>query len=119
MDPNEVLELFKTRRSIRKFKNIPVEQEKIDMCLEAARWSPSASNRQPWEFLIVKEENKRKELAQLATYGKFVGESPVIFVPITKPDTHDTYHASDTAMATLQFMLMAHSQGLATCWSAV
>ena len=119
MDPIEILSLIKTRRSIRKFQKTPVEKEKIDKCLEAARWAPSASNKQPWEFLLVTNEETKKELAKLAKFGKFVGEAPLVFVPITNPEIHDTYHASDTAMATLQFMLMAHAQGLATCWSAV
>ena len=119
MEPMDILELIKTRRSIRKFQKTSVEKEKIDKCLEAARWAPSASNKQPWEFLLVSNEGKRKELAKLAKFGKFVGEAPLVFVPLTNPEIHETYHASDTAMATLQFMLAAHAQGLATGWSAV
>lgn len=119
IEPIDVLKLIKTRRSIRKFQKTPVEKDKIDNCLEAARWSPSASNKQPWEFILVSKEETRKELAKLAKFGKFVDEAPLVFVPLTNPDIHATYHASDTAMATLQFMLTAHAQGLATCWSAV
>jgi len=57
---NDVLNLLKSRRSIRKYKQQPIEEEKIEKCLEAARWAPSAMNRQPWEFIIVKKENTRK-----------------------------------------------------------
>ena len=60
----ETLELLKTRRSIRKYKSKPVETEKLEKCLEAARWAPSASNKQPWEFLFVTDEKKRKKLAE-------------------------------------------------------
>ncbi|MHA1972096.1 MAG: nitroreductase family protein, partial [Candidatus Hodarchaeales archaeon] len=115
----DTLELLKTRRSIRKYKNTPVEKEKLDKCLEAARWAPSASNKQPWEFLVVTNKETREKLAKIHPYAEFVAESPVIFVPLTDPTIHQKYHQSDTALATLQFMIMAHSQGLGTCWAGV
>ncbi len=113
----DILELLKTRRSIREYKSTPVESEKIEKCLEAARWAPSASNRQPWEFLIVKNEEVRKNLAKIHPYAKYVAQSPVVFVPLTNPEIHQKYHHSDTALATLQFMIEAHSLGLGTCWA--
>lgn len=115
----DALELLKSRRSIRKYKDKPVEEEKIERCLEAARWAPSASNRQPWEFLIVRDEDIRKRLSEIHPYAKFVAESPVVFVPLTNPELHSKYHMSDTALATLQYMLEAHSLGLGTCWAGV
>ncbi|MBD3204790.1 nitroreductase [Candidatus Bathyarchaeota archaeon] len=115
----DALELLKSRRSIRKYKNKPVEEEKIQKCLEAARWAPSASNRQPWEFLIVKDNEKRQKLSTIHPYAKFVEQSPVVFVPLTDPEAHSKYHWADTALATLQYMLEAHSLGLGTCWAGV
>ena len=114
-----VLELLKSRRSIRKYKSTPVEEEKIQNCLEAARWAPSASNKQPWEFMIVKDNKTRQKLAEIHPYAKFVSESPVVFIPLTNPAIHAKYHQSDTALATIQFMIMAHAQGLGTCWAGV
>ena len=116
---NDALELLKTRRSIRKYRDQPVEDEKIQKCLEAARWAPSASNRQPWEFLIVKDEKIRRELSQIHPYAKFVAESPVVFIPLTNPEVHAKYHMSDAALAALQYMIEAHSLGLGTCWAGV
>lgn len=113
------LELLKSRRSIRRYKSIPVEKEKIEKCLEAARWAPSASNKQPWEFLIVTDKEKRKKLAKIHPFGKFVSESPLVFIPLTDPRIHAKYHQSDTALATLQFMIEAHSLNLGTCWAGV
>jgi nitroreductase len=115
----DVLDLLKNRRSIRKYKDKPVEKEKIEKCLEAARWAPSASNRQPWEFLVVKDEEKRKRLSEIHPYAKFVSQSPVVFIPLTDPKAHKKYHMSDTALATLQYMLEAYSLGLGTCWAGV
>ena len=115
----DALKFLKSRRSIRKYKDKPVEQDKIEKCLEAARWAPSASNRQPWEFLIVKDEKKRKKLSEIHPYAKFISESPIVFIPLTNPKAHQKYHMSDTALATLQYMLEAHSLGLGTCWAGV
>jgi nitroreductase len=116
---NDALNLLKTRRSIRKYKDQKVEEEKIQKCLEAARWAPSASNKQPWEFLIVTDEQIRKKLSEIHPYASFVAESPVVFIPLTNPEVHVKYHMSDTALATLQYMIEAHSLGLGTCWAGV
>ena len=115
----DILNLLKSRRSIRKYKDQPVEEEKIQKCLEAAQWAPSASNKQPWEFLIIKDEDKREKLAEIHPYAKFVTQSPVVFIPLTNPEVHEKYHWADTALATLQYMLEAHSLGLGTCWAGV
>jgi nitroreductase len=113
------LELLKGRRSIRHYKSNSIEEEKIEKCLEAARWAPSASNKQPWEFLIVTDKRTRKKLSEFHPYGKFVAESPLVFIPLTNPRIHAKYHQSDTALATLQFMIEAHSLNLGTCWAGV
>ena len=113
------LKLLKSRRSIRKYKNTPVEEEKIQKCLEAAQWAPSASNKQPWEFMIVTNDEIRQKFGQIHPYGKFLAESPVVFIPLTNPSIHADYHQSDTSLATLQFMIQAHSLGLGTCWAGV
>ena len=115
----DTLELLKSRRSIRKYKSTPVEEEKIQKCLEAAQWAPSASNKQPWEFMIVTNPEFRKKMAAVHPYAKFIAESPVVFIPLTDPRIHADYHQSDTALATIQFMIMAHSLGLGTCWAGV
>ena len=116
---NDVLDVLKSRRSIRKYKDQPVEEEKIQKCLEAARWAPSASNKQPWEFLIVTEKDVRKKLSEIHPYARFVAESPVVFIPLTNPEIHQKYHMSDTALATMQYMIEAHSLNLGTCWAGV
>ena len=115
----DTLDLLKSRRSIRKYTSKEVEEEKLNKCLEAARWAPSASNKQPWEFLIVKDETMRKRFAEIHPYAKFVAESPVVFIPLTNPEIHQKYHMSDTGLAILHFMIEAYSLGLGTCWAGV
>ena len=59
MDYDGLLELVKTRRSIRRFKPEPVPDEYINRIIEAARWAPSGFNSQPWEFVVVKKPELR------------------------------------------------------------
>lgn len=76
----EVFEAIRKRRSIRKYFDKQVEEEKIMKILEAARWAPSARNTQPWQFIVVKDKERRKELAKIAYNQKFIEEAPVIIV---------------------------------------
>jgi len=116
----DVLEAIRTRRSIRKYdRTRDVEPEKLLTCLEAARWAPSASNKQPWHFIIVRNKEKREELAKLHPYGKFMAESPVVVVVLGDPQKHQKYFKCDPPIATQNFLLAAHAQGLGTCWMGV
>jgi nitroreductase len=116
----EVMKCIKERRSIRKFDTTrDVEEEKIQACLEAARWAPSASNKQPWHFVIVRDAATRKKLAELHPYGRFMADSPVVFLPLGDPKRHAKYWHADTAIAIQNFLLAAHAQGLGTCWAGV
>ncbi|MFC1872276.1 nitroreductase family protein [Chloroflexota bacterium] len=65
MQFDEFLELVKKRRSIRRFKPDPVPDEYVEKMIEAARWSPSGANGQPWEFIIVKDQETKNKMAEL------------------------------------------------------
>ena len=115
-----IMQCIKERRSIRRFDSTrDVEEEKIQKCLEAARWAPSASNKQPWQFIIIRDKDIREKLAELHPYGRFMVESPVVFVPLGDPNRHPKYFHSDTAVAIQNFLLAAYAQGLGTCWAGV
>lgn len=64
------LELAKTRRSIRKFKPDPVADSNIDKILEAARWAPSGFNMQPWEFVVVKDQQLKNQILEVVLQGQ-------------------------------------------------
>lgn len=112
----DVFDVIKKRRSIRKYKKTPVEDEKILKCLEAAQWAPSASNKQPWHFIVVKNEENRKKLADMHPYGRFMKESPVVIVVMCDPVKHPKYYMYDSCIATENLLLAACAQGLGTCW---
>jgi nitroreductase len=62
MNYEELLELAKNRRSIRRFKPDPIPDEYIDKIIEVARWAPSGFNQQPWEFVVIKKPELRSQI---------------------------------------------------------
>ncbi len=75
----DVFTAIEQRRSIRKYKDKPVEEEKLQKVLEAARLSPSARNEQNWKFVVVKDADTREKLTE-AIGQPFVREAPIILV---------------------------------------
>jgi len=115
----DALELIKGRRSIRRYRPEPVERDKVIYCLEAARWAPSAGNRQPWEFIVVTEPETRKRLAEVHRWGRHMAEAPVVVVALADPSRDPSYWQQDLGAAIQNLMLAAYSQGLGTCWIGV
>lgn len=115
----DAIEAIKTRRSIRKYKQTSVDDQTVVNCLEAARWAPSADNSQPWEFIVVRNSEERKKLAEIHHWGRFMCESPVVVVFLADPRKSPGYYHGDVAVAVQNFLLAAHSYGLGTCWMGV
>jgi nitroreductase len=109
------------RRSIRAYQDRPVENEKLELVLEAARLSPSARNRQEWKFVVIKDRETRDKLAATANIKPFVSGAPVIIAACA---TEAEYVMScgqlagtvDTSIAFSYLILQAHALGLGTCW---
>jgi nitroreductase len=76
----DVFNAISQRSSIRAYKATDVEEDKLKKVLEAARLSPSASNRQDWKFIVVKNKETKKKLAKAAFGQTFIGEAPVVIV---------------------------------------
>jgi nitroreductase len=117
----EFKEIIQKRRSVRAFSDQAVPEEKLRRVLEAARLAPSASNRQAWKFVVVRDADKRKEVAQAANNQAFVGQAPVIIAAVAlTPDRIMTCevpsYAVDLAIAMEQIVLAAVDEGLGTCW---
>ena len=121
----DVLEAIKGRRSIRAFKSQAVSTEIVERLIDAARWAPSAGNIQPWEFIIVKNPEIKRNLAKAALNQSFIEEAPVVIVvcadEIRSSQGYGVrgktlYCIQDTAAATQNIHLAAYSLGLGTCW---
>ena len=116
-----LLECIKERYSVRKFLDKPVEQEKIDTLLEAARLAPSASNKQTWHFVVIRDQEKRKQLTNICRGQKFVSEAPItIAVCNSNLDYIMTCGQKapviDGAIAGEHIVLQAVELGLGSCW---
>ena len=135
----EILEVMKTRRSIRRYKATPVEDKTIELVLEAARWAPSWKNSQCWRFIVVRDSKLKEQLAQ--TLGIKVSGEPtskpnpatdavrnaqVIIVACAElgetgyyegelaTDKGEYWYMYDTALAMQNLVLAAHALGLGT-----
>lgn len=120
--PEQLEALLKTRRSIRRYRPDPVPDEMLVRVLEAGRWAPSASNRQPWTLVVVRNETVRRELAQHAAFlfirWAHVGEAPVLIALCgdAKNRIYRQYLHEDIGLAGGQMMVQARALGLGTCW---
>ena len=115
----DVVKAIRERRSIRKYKSTEVEAEKVNIILQAGRWAPSASNKQPWHFKVVRDESMRKKFAEVHNYGRFMAESPVVIVVLGDSSKHPRYHLADPHNAVRNMLLAAYHEGLNTCWIGV
>ncbi len=116
-----VEDAIKNRYSVRSYSVKPVEEEKIKELLEAARLAPSAGNRQEWRFVVVTDEQVRKELAGAAAGQMFVGEAPCVIACCADTDFHkmtcgQLTYPIDVAIAIDHITLRAVELGLGTCW---
>lgn len=123
-------QLIQARQSVRKYAPKPVEPEKILQCLEAARLAPSASNSQPWKFIVVDQEPVRTEVAK-ATFSdiqlinKYTLQAPVMVVIVMEKAKLITRLAMivkkkewpliDIGITAEHFCLQATELGLGTC----
>ena len=117
----DVFTAISQRSSVRAYKGIDVEEEKLKRILEAAKLSPSASNRQDWRFIVVRDKETKKKLAKAAFGQSFIGEAPVVIVACgTEPKTimacGQPAHTVDVSIACAFMILQAYELGLGTCW---
>jgi len=111
----DVMTAIKTRRSIRKFKPVPVPEAQLRQVLEAGRIAPSAGNRQPWKFIVVRDAATRKALVPACRNQAFVGEAGAIIVACA-PDESLRWHMVDIGISVDHMTLAAHELGLGSCW---
>jgi nitroreductase len=107
-----------TRRSIRKYQDRPVEDEKIEKLLRAAMAAPSAMNQQPWEFYVVRDKEKIRELGDATPHSGCISGAPLVIVVCQKtgPKPSPAFADVDCAIATENMLLMATELGLGTVW---
>lgn len=121
----DFFQVVRDRRSIRKYKELPVEREIIEQVLEAARLAPSWKNMQCWRFLVLTDTDKRALLLDAFPDDnpgkKAIAQAPVVIVVCGNPAESDVengidYFVADTAIAFEHLCLAAHALGLGTCF---
>ncbi len=110
-----------TRKSVRAFEERDVPEETLTRMLEATRLAPSASNRQEWRFVVVRDPHTRRRLAEAAAGQRFVGQAPVVIACCAQTDGHLMpcglpCFPIDVAIAVDHLTLCAAAEGLGTCW---
>ena len=117
----DVMTAIKTRRSIRAYKDKPIEDEKLEAVLEAGRLAPSASNLQEWKYVVVKDKALRGKLVDAANGQQFVGQAAAVIVACAVQTDHvmpcgELSYPIDVAISVDHMTLAAVEQGLGTCW---
>ncbi|MBN1796208.1 MAG: nitroreductase family protein [Sedimentisphaerales bacterium] len=116
----EVIEAIKNRYSCRDYKDIPVEKEKLEQIMEAARLAPSARNKQSWRFVVVTKKAVKEKIVEAANNQNFLGKAAAIIAgcSISKDSMRCGQRVApiDLAIAMDHISLRATELGLATCW---
>lgn len=117
----EILPVIKSRRSVRNYLDKDITGEQIRLLLEAAYLAPSGSNKQPWDFLVVRSREMKERICEADHNQKWMLEAPVFIVCIGdekyRGDGDMERVIRDSAIATEHILLQAEYMGLATCWT--
>lgn len=120
----DVFTAVKERRSIRKFLKKDIPEKVFDKLVDALIWAPSAGNLQSRKFFFIRDEKTKSRLASAALNQGFISEAPVIVVCCADaakaaPYGHrgvELYALQDVSASIMAMMLVAHEEGLGTCW---
>ena len=111
----DAIECIKTRRSVRQYRTDAIARDVIEDIVDCGRLAATGMNVQPWEFVVVTDQDTRRQLADITEYGKFIATAPVcigVFCERVK------YFIEDGSAATQNMLLAATAHGLASCWVA-
>ncbi len=113
----DIFNLIKERRSIRKYRKERIDRDSIIKILEAGRFAPSAENNQPWRFFVLTEEENIKSVGKACKYlflNTFVEEAPLVIVMYSEKTHH--FVKTDCGLCAQNMMLEAHSLGIGSCY---
>jgi len=117
----DILPEIANRRSVRSYNDREITDDQVALLIEAARLAPSGSNKQPWDFLVVRSPELREKISRLDHDQKWMLSAPVFIVCIG----NESYRGDgdmdrvirDSAIATEHILLQAEHMGIATCWT--
>lgn len=114
----EIMDLIRSRRSIRKFTGDEVDERSVEIILDAGRWAPSGKNNQPWRFAVIRDRDLKNAISELTHSGSIIRGAPVcIAVFLDNSVCYDRTKDVQAIGACIQNMLLAiHSMGLGGVW---
>ena len=127
----ELEKVIQDRRSVRKYQEKPVEREKINACIEAARLAPSACNSQPWHYIVIDDPKVKEDFCKEAFSGvyamtKWAEKAPVLVAVVSDKGNFTSrignffrrteFYLVDQGISGEHFVLRAQDLGLGTCW---
>lgn len=135
MQEPQLLETIRQRFSVRSYADKPIEDEKLNLILEAGRLAPSATNSQPWHFYVVKNKAKIKEVGSNMPMGtglfmnSFISKVPIIIVATAGPIdllhraasfmVNKKWYFLDIGIALEHMVLIAWELGIGSCWVGI
>ncbi len=108
-----------SRKSVRKYSDKKIEQEKIDEILKCAMAAPSAMNKQPWEILVVTDKEKLEKIAESCPNAAYSKNSQVTMIVCGDKNVSDKFWEQDCCAVTENILLAAEALGLGAVWCAV
>ena len=112
----DVFEAIRVRRSVRKYvRGAEIPEEHLRKIMEAARLAPSAKNRQPWRFIVVKDDEIKRRLAEACRHQMFLADASVVIAALGIP-SESRWYMQDPMIAVEHMVLEATELGYGTCW---
>ena len=121
MQSNSPISWILSRRSIRKYQNAEIPQNEINILLKSAMQAPSAVNKQPWHFIVIKDKSIFKKIAEIHRSASFIDTaSHAILICGDEQLEHDKgYSILDCSAATQNILLAANTLGIGACWIGI
>ena len=116
-----LLDIIKTRRSIRKFTEKEISDQQIDEILTAAMYAPSAANQQPWHFIVVRNKETFQKIQTFHPFSQMLSQANVAILVCgdSALETKQGYWPIDCGAATQNILLSAHGLGLGAVWLGI
>jgi len=117
----DAFEALMTRRSVRAYTDEPVSDEQVKTILAAGMQAPSANNRQPWHFVVLRRRERLDALAEVLPFGKMLAQASLGIVVCADAGLQSIagYWTQDCAAATQNILLACHALRLGAVWIGV
>ncbi|HEY9078305.1 MAG TPA: nitroreductase family protein [Anaerolineaceae bacterium] len=117
----DTLDAIFTRRSVRRFTNQPVPAELVEILLRAAMNAPSASNKQPWRFIVIDDRTMLEQITTFHPYAQMLKEAAlaVLICGDETSQNQEGYWVEDCSAATQNLLLATHALGLGAVWLGI